>query len=90
VHHHKEELNRLPQAVAYGRRVLALDYFIRTRPELSHVKSEFLLWSLAGQIVFHAMKQDGPMARAALTAFLTIVQRKNPFLLPRERWPATS
>lgn len=81
VHHHQEQANRLPPAVAYGRRVLALHYFIRTRPELSHVRSEVLLWSLVGQIAFHGLKGDIPMTRAALTTFWTILRRENPFLL---------
>ena len=77
--HHQEQANRLPPAVAYGRRVLALHYFIRTRPELSHVRSEVLLWSLVGQIAFHGLKGDIPMTRAALTTFWTILRRENPF-----------
>ena len=31
VRHHREDANRLPQAVAYGRRILALHYFVKTR-----------------------------------------------------------
>ena len=80
VHHHREEANRLPQAVSYQRRVLALHYFIRTRPDRAEVSSGFLLWSVAGQAIFHAVKQNRPMAEAALDTFLTIVRGKNPYL----------
>lgn len=80
VRHHREELNRLPQAVAYGRRILALHYFVKTRPELSHVRPGLLLWSLVGQILFHAFKRNAPMALAALDGLVTIARRRNPYL----------
>ena len=81
VRHHREDANRLPQAVAYGRRTLALHYFIETRPELAHVKSSFLLWSLVGQFGFHALKNNRPMAREAWATLWTIALGKNPLLL---------
>ncbi len=83
VRHHREGANRLPQAVAYNRRILALHSFIETRPELSHVRSGFLLWSLLGQFAFHTFKQDGQMARAAWATLWTIALGKNPLLLNR-------
>jgi glycosyltransferase involved in cell wall biosynthesis len=84
VHHHKEDVNRLPREVAYARRVLAIHYYLVTRPaELAHVKLGFLLWSLAGQTVFHALKRNLPMARAASETMLTIIRGKNPYLARR-------
>jgi len=85
VRHHREALNRLPEAVGYSRRMLALHYFIKTRRELSHVKPGLLLWSLVGQTIFHAFKGNGQMTRASLETFVTIVLRKNPFLSKPDR-----
>jgi GT2 family glycosyltransferase len=80
VRHHREAANRLAVEVAYGRRILALHYFISTRPELADVSPTLLLWSLMGQMLFHGVKHNGPMFRAALTSFKTIVFRRNPLL----------
>jgi glycosyltransferase involved in cell wall biosynthesis len=84
VRHHRELRNRQPRTVAYARGMLALHSFIVTRKELAAVATPaFMLWSLVGQAIFHAVKRNPPMARAALSTLWTIVRRRNPFLQGR-------
>jgi glycosyltransferase involved in cell wall biosynthesis len=81
VHHHRSEANRLAAAAAHRKRILALDYFIRTRPELRQLVSERrLLWSLVGNGILHAVSGRGALARETLAAFVEIVRQRNPYL----------
>jgi len=68
--HHMEQTNRLKKSLQYYRRVLALDYFIKTKKTLSGVKRRWLVWSLIGNWI---------MMRANLKSISKIVFGKNPY-----------
>jgi glycosyltransferase involved in cell wall biosynthesis len=80
VRHHKEPVDRLASSEAYGRRLMALHYFIQSRKELGHVRESFFLWSLLGQVAFHSATGNLPFARAALSTLSAIVRGRNPLL----------
>ncbi len=84
VRHEKSKANRLADSEAYGRRLLALHYLIKSRPELAtaQVDERFLLWSLVGQCAFHAATGNHPFARAAWRTLSVIARGRNP-LAPR-------
>jgi glycosyltransferase involved in cell wall biosynthesis len=82
VRHHKSQVNRLADAEAYARRLLALHYFISSRQELAvaHVQRRSFLWSLLGQVVFHTSTGNRRYARAASATLWTILRGRNPYL----------
>jgi glycosyltransferase involved in cell wall biosynthesis len=80
VRHEKSKANRLADSEAYGRRLLALHYFIKSRPELAaaQVDERFFVWSLVGQCVFHTATGNHPFARAAWRTLSVIARGRNP------------
>jgi len=80
-HHHAPE-NRLAAATAAERRMLALDYFIRTRPSLAArgVRPAWFLWSLVGAAVLHGAGGHGAMARAFGRTLWEVIRGRNPYL----------
>jgi glycosyltransferase involved in cell wall biosynthesis len=83
VRHQREQSDRLADSEAYGRRLLALHYFIKSRDELAHVREPVFMWSLFGQVVFHSATGNRRFARAAVTTFLTVARGRNPLLARR-------
>lgn len=79
--------NRLPPAEAYYRRVLALDYFIRTSGRFSRTATAWLAWSLVGKAIAAGVHRQGELFRRTLAAFLVVVTARNP-LLEGARRPA--
>jgi len=79
VYHHHESLNRLEQPLAYYRRVLALDYFIRRKKTPPHVKRRWLVWSLTGHLLHFSYRSNGALLKAVLLAILRIVFNRNPY-----------
>jgi hypothetical protein len=79
VYHHQEPANRLQRPLQYLRRVLALDYFIKTKPRLRHIKKRWLLWSLAGNLLAFIFVRDGIMIRPALKSIWLIAFSRNPY-----------
>jgi glycosyltransferase involved in cell wall biosynthesis len=80
VRHHKESVNRLSNAESYALRLLALHYFVVSRRVPAHVRTGFFLWSLIGQVAFHASVGDRALARAGLKTLLDIARGNNPYL----------
>lgn len=78
VYHHEEHTNRLYKPLQYYRRVLALDYFRRHRPNLT-IKKHFLVWSLLGNLLSFIIARDKKMSYACFKAIGTIVFFKNPY-----------
>jgi glycosyltransferase involved in cell wall biosynthesis len=78
VRHHKADVNRLPAAEAYRRRLVALHGLIASGKGPAHVRRGFFLWSLVGQIVFHASVGDRRLARAGLAILWTVLRGENP------------
>jgi glycosyltransferase involved in cell wall biosynthesis len=79
VRHHRAEANRLADGLAQERRVLALDYFIRTRPELAHARPPAFLWSLVGAGLLHAASGNPTAARAMFRALARVTRGRNPY-----------
>jgi glycosyltransferase involved in cell wall biosynthesis len=80
--HHKEQSNRLHDDEAYARRLLALHYFIKSRAELTYTSEGAFIWSLFGQVAFHAMTGNRRFTRAAWATLRTVLRGKNPYLAP--------
>jgi glycosyltransferase involved in cell wall biosynthesis len=80
VRHHKSQDNRLADSEAYARRLLALHYLIKSRPELAaaQVTEPFLVWSLIGQLVFHTATVNPRFTRASLRVLSAILRGTNP------------
>lgn len=79
VYHHREQENRLQQALQYYRRMLALHYFIKTKEQLKPVKKSWLLWSITGNLLTFIRRRDGNMARTALKTIWQIALEQNPY-----------
>lgn len=79
VYHHHEEANRLQKSLQYHRRVLALDYFRRTKKQLKFVKKFCLLWSLFGNLLLFTFKRNFIMTKSTYKAMLSICFNKNPY-----------
>lgn len=80
VRHHKSEANRLADFEAYARRLLALHYLVASRKggALAQAREPFFIWSLIGQLVFHASVGNRRFAKAVLDTLLAIARGKNP------------
>lgn len=79
VYHHQEPINRLQRPVQYFRRVLALDYFRRTKTALQPVKKYWLLWSLTGNLLAFIWTRDGIMITPAFKVLCKIAFGNNPY-----------
>jgi glycosyltransferase involved in cell wall biosynthesis len=79
VRHHHEEKGRLHNTVAYYRRILAMDYFRRIRPELRFVRKTNLLWSLTGNGILFLWQRDFDFFRTTLKLSRKILFNKNPY-----------
>jgi glycosyltransferase involved in cell wall biosynthesis len=88
VYHHQAPVNRLQQHLQYYRRVMALDYFRQTRPQLSNIHKSRLLWSLWGNCLIYLFSGGGTkvasgrrlMVTAAWKALWRIWVGRNPYL----------
>lgn len=79
VYHHQEPVNRLQKPVQYYRRVLALDYFIKTKESLQHIKKRWLIWSLIGNFLSFVFTKDKLMIKPAFKTICTIGFANNPY-----------
>ncbi len=80
VRHHKTPDNRLSPGTTYVRRVLALDYFIRTNPRFSVINRFFLLWSILGHFLVMAAKRNPELRSSTASAFLAVLFQRNPLI----------
>jgi GT2 family glycosyltransferase len=80
VYHHQEQTNRLSKKLQYYRRVMALDYFIKTKKELKrfHVSKGKLIWSVLGSFLPFAL-QNSSLAFTTLKTAFRLTFRKNPY-----------
>lgn len=79
--HHRAAANRLDRAEAYSRRVLALDYFMRTNARFSRLNTAWLAWSLIGNAALFALRRRGDMLRRTLRVLGVVVTGRNPLLV---------
>jgi len=78
---HKAVENRLGRTESYMKRVLALHYFMTVNKRFSFMNRLLLLWSIFGQLLSHSLNQDREMTRATVGLLVTLVRRRNPYLL---------
>lgn len=78
--HHKSGENRLPPALAYFRRLLALHYFMARSPRFSRLNRLFLGWSLLGNLLSQLLRGETSLARATIAALKYIISGRNPYL----------
>jgi glycosyltransferase involved in cell wall biosynthesis len=81
VYHHRDPSNRLDRPLQYLRRVLALDYFIRSKTKLQDIRRTRLIWSLTGSLIAFTLSGDFSMSRAASSSILKILTNRNPYLI---------
>lgn len=84
VYHHQHTTNRLPQSVSYYRRILALDYFLKTKKELSHIRRAWFLWSLVGNLFMFVFSGKILMAATTLKLLKLIFFENNPYVMARQ------
>ena len=79
VYHQQETTNRLMQPLQYFRRVLALDYFIKTKKAMLHVKKSWLVWSLIGNGIGFLFSGNRKMSDANFKSIIRITVCQNPY-----------
>lgn len=79
-YHHRSPDNRLPIAVAYYRRLLALHYFLscRKRPQFGSVR--WFVWSLIGNAIRQVVQGDIRLACATAKVCWLVFSRRNPYV----------
>ena len=80
VYHHQAPANRLQHPLQYLRRVLALDYFIRTKEELRYIKRRWLIWSLTGNFFMALLAHNRRMIRSTFKSIRIVAFGRNPYL----------
>lgn len=79
VRHHKAAADRPARASAYSKRILAIDRFIATRPELAGVRGTTLLWSLLGNALYQGSRREFDMCWSTLKTMSILIARRNPY-----------
>jgi glycosyltransferase involved in cell wall biosynthesis len=79
IYHHHEQVNRLQKPLQTYRRALALDYFIKTKKSIPHVKKQWLLWSLLGNTLISILQRDKLGISPSFRAFLSVLSGRNPY-----------
>ncbi len=81
VYHHRDKINRPANSARYFKRILALDYFVKSKPQLQHIHTAWFIWSLIGNVLENIASGNLDMIRAALKSTLTVLMNRNPYLL---------
>ena len=81
VYHHRESINRPMDSNRHLRRVLALHYFIKSRPSLNHIWTSWFLWSLIGNLIPNILSRKNQIVHAILKSAFIIILGKNPYSL---------
>jgi glycosyltransferase involved in cell wall biosynthesis len=79
VRHHKAAADRPARVSAYSKRILAIDRFIASRPELAHVRRAALLWSLFGNALYQGGRGDFELCWSTIKTFSSILAGQNPY-----------
>jgi len=82
--HHREQINRVDQRVAYYRRILALHYFVRTRFTNATSTTLWLCWSIIGLSMAQLRRLDVSALKLSAKAFLRIVAGRNPYVIAKD------
>ena len=78
-YHHQEPINRLQTPLQYYRRILSLDYFIKTKDSLKMIKKRWLIWSLTGNLIRFTFSANATMIKAAFKSIMVIISGNNPY-----------
>jgi glycosyltransferase involved in cell wall biosynthesis len=81
VYHHKEAINRPLNSNRHLRRILALQYFVKSMPALKHIPTRWFIWSLIGNLIPNILKGNGQIAYAILKSTFIVLLGKNPYFL---------
>ncbi len=87
VFHHRASANRPADGQTQERRMLALDYFIHTRRELTDVRRLAFLWSLVGAGVLHGVSGNLTVSRSMWRTLERVVAGDNPYRAGRGAEP---
>jgi glycosyltransferase involved in cell wall biosynthesis len=79
VYHYKEPANRIQRSSQFYRRALAVDYFIKTRPELHFIKQRWFVWSLLANLCYYFFTVNFEMVRA-ICSFMIKGRNNNPYI----------
>lgn len=79
VYHYRSPENRLHRVQSYYRRILALDYFLKTKSALKHVNGFWFLWSLIGNMTLLISPKSLQMAKVSAKLFFQILSGNNPY-----------
>lgn len=79
VYHHHSDVNRLQHPRQYFLRILALDYFLRRQPRLSHISKGRLLWSLSGNLLLFLKTRELEMIGASIRSIYSVASGRNPY-----------
>ncbi|MBX7150570.1 glycosyltransferase family 2 protein [bacterium] len=79
VYHHKSPINRLNRHISYGRRILALDYFMRKSGRFSYLNFMFLLWSIVGNFVRQTLTWQWNLAFTSGKIFFLLLLNRNSY-----------
>jgi glycosyltransferase involved in cell wall biosynthesis len=82
--HHRAQENRLENAVAYNKRVLALHYFISRSKRFHRWNLIWFYWSVFGNALLFLIKGKGRLTLYSWKALALMVTGRNPYSL-RER-----
>jgi glycosyltransferase involved in cell wall biosynthesis len=80
IYHHKDGVNRLPPALTFFRRTLALHYFLVKHRCFSRWNRCAFLWSLLGKLAESMYAGDAATARAVLAVFGAVTAARNPYV----------
>lgn len=85
VYHYRAMENRLRQAQLYYRRMLALDYFLRTKRELKSISRAWFIWSVVGSTLILLRPRELHMVKVNLKLLVTILAGDNPYIQNKNR-----
>jgi glycosyltransferase involved in cell wall biosynthesis len=84
VYHYRAPEHRLVRSNLYYRRILALDYFLRTKKELNHISRVWFIWSLIGNMIILISPKNLQMIKINLKLLSKIIFNNNPYVLGKK------
>jgi hypothetical protein len=80
-HNYQAKENRLDKRTSYFRRVLALHYFLSTKPNFNRVNRFWFTWSLIGNSLLALSKGRFYLVHVNLKAIALILTHRNPYVV---------
>jgi hypothetical protein len=82
--HHREQHNRVDRKIAYYRRILAMQYFVRARFPNATTTTLWLCWSIVGLSLAQLRRFDVSMLKLSMKAFFHIAAGRNPYVVAKK------